>query len=283
MQLSKRLRAVADLVPAGAVLADVGTDHAYIPIALVEEEKIPRALAMDINQGPLMRAEENIRSHGLEKKIEIRLSDGLEKMETGEADTILIAGMGGLLTVRILSAGKEVLDGTLVLQPQSDLPSVRGWLAKEGYEITAEDLVLEDGKYYPMMRAEKCGGISEPENRNRCPEIPENSTEEKTEEQSRGAVDTENQKQQLKNADCFSFENMAGGENEEQELRYGPLLLQNKHPLLAGYLDREETLYKNVLASLEGKDTEGAVARRAEVEYELHLIAGARTRLSENE
>ena len=147
MQLSKRLRAVADLVPGGTVPADVGTDHAYIPIALVEEGKIPRALAMDINQGPLTRAEENIKAHGLEEKIETRLSDGLEKMKKGEADTVLIAGMGGLLTVRILSSKREVLGGaTLVLQPQSDLPSVRGWLTEEGYAITAEDLVLEDGK-----------------------------------------------------------------------------------------------------------------------------------------
>ena len=195
MQLSKRLRAVADLVPGGTVLADVGTDHAYIPIALVEEGKIPRALAMDINQGPLMRAEENIKAHGLEEKIEIRLSDGLEKMKKGEADAVLIAGMGGLLTVRILSGKREILDGaTLVLQPQSDLPSVRGWLAEEGYAITAEDLVLEDGKYYPMMRAQKCGGMSEAKDRNHCLEIPGKIMEENTEEQSSGAGDTENQR-----------------------------------------------------------------------------------------
>lgn len=251
MQLSKRLSAVADLIPDGTVLADVGTDHAYIPIALVEEGKIPRALAMDINQGPLARAEENIRSHGLEEKIETRLSDGLEKMKQGEADTVLIAGMGGLLTVRILSSKREVLgDTTLVLQPQSDLPSVRGWLAEEGYVITAEDLVLEDGKYYPMMRAQKYGEMSEAKDRNK------------------------------KNADDFSFKYGAGQEKAEQELRYGPLLLEKKHPLLAGYLDREETLYRNVLTSLEGKDTEGAVARRAEIAYELRLIAGARERLS---
>ena len=249
MQLSKRLRAVADLVPGGTVLADVGTDHAYIPIALVEEGKIPRALAMDINQGPLMRAEENIKAHGLEEKIETRLSDGLEKMRKGEAETILIAGMGGLLTVRILSSKREVSGGTtLVLQPQSDLPSVRGWLAEEGYVITAEELVLEDGKYYPMMRAQKCGEMSEA-------------------------------KEQRKNVDGLSFKCEAGKEKEEQELRYGPLLLEKKHPLLAGYLDREETLYRNVLTSLEGKDTEGAVARRAEIAYELRLIAGARARL----
>lgn len=279
MQLSKRLRAVADLVPGGTVLADVGTDHAYIPIALVEEGKIPRALAMDINQGPLMRAEENIKAHGLEEKIEIRLSDGLEKMKKGEADTVLIAGMGGLLTVRILSSKREVLGGaTLVLQPQSDLPSVRGWLTEEGYAITAEDLVLEDGKYYQMMRAQKCGEMSEAKDWNYCLEIPGKITEENTEEQSSGAGDTENQR---KNVDDVSFKYEAGKEKEEQELRYGPLLLEKKHPLLAGYLDREEMLYRNVLASLEGKATEGAVARRTEIAYELRLIAGARERLKE--
>lgn len=279
MQLSKRLRAVADLVPGGTVLADVGTDHAYIPIALVEEGKIPRALAMDINQGPLTRAEENIKAHGLEEKIETRLSDGLEKMKKGEADTVLIAGMGGLLTVRILSSKREVLGGaTLVLQPQSDLPSVRGWLAEEGYAITAEDLVLEDGKYYQMMRAQKCGEMSEAKDWNYCLEIPGKITEENTEEQSSGAGDTENQR---KNVDDVSFKYEAGKEKEEQELRYGPLLLEKKHPLLAGYLDREETLYRNVLASLEGKATEGAVARRTEIAYELRLIAGARERLKE--
>lgn len=279
MQLSKRLRAVADLVPGGMVPADVGTDHAYIPIALVEEGKIPRALAMDINQGPLTRAEENIKAHGLEEKIETRLSDGLEKMKKGEADTVLIAGMGGLLTVRILSSKREVLGGaTLVLQPQSDLPSVRGWLTEEGYAITAEDLVLEDGKYYQMMRAQKCGEMSEAKDWNYCLEIPGKITEENTEEQSSGAGDTENQR---KNVDDVSFKYEAGKEKEEQELRYGPLLLEKKHPLLAGYLDREEMLYRNVLASLEGKATEGAVARRTEIAYELRLIAGARERLKE--
>ena len=270
---------MADLVPGGTVPADVGTDHAYIPIALVEEGKIPRALAMDINQGPLTRAEENIKAHGLEEKIETRLSDGLEKMKKGEADTVLIAGMGGLLMVRILSSKREVLGGaTLVLQPQSDLPSVRGWLAEEGYAITAEDLVLEDGKYYQMMRAQKCGEMSEAKDWNYCLEIPGKITEENTEEQSSGAGDTENQR---KNVDDVSFKYEAGKEKEEQELRYGPLLLEKKHPLLAGYLDREETLYRNVLASLEGKATEGAVARRTEIAYELRLIAGARERLKE--
>ena len=161
MQLSRRLRAAADLVSTGSVLADIGTDHGYIPIALVEEKKIPGAIAMDINKGPLARADEHIRQHGLEHQIETRLSDGLHAMKQGEAQSILIAGMGGLLIVRILTEGKEVLEGCreLILQPQSELRSVRSYLEQEHYRITEERLVLEEGKYYVILRAvaEKTG------------------------------------------------------------------------------------------------------------------------------
>lgn len=94
------------MVSPGCRLADVGTDHAYIPIYLMQNGVIPQAVAMDINQGPLLRATENIRRYGLTGRIETRLSDGLEKLQAGEADTILIAGMGGLLMVRILENGQ---------------------------------------------------------------------------------------------------------------------------------------------------------------------------------
>ena len=106
MQISERLRTVAGMVSPGCRLADVGTDHAYIPIYLMQNGVIPQAVAMDINQGPLLRATENIRRYGLTGRIETRLSDGLEKLQAGEADTILIAGMGGLLMVRILETGR---------------------------------------------------------------------------------------------------------------------------------------------------------------------------------
>ncbi len=99
------------MVSPGCRLADVGTDHAYIPIYLMQNGVIPQAVAMDINQGPLLRATENIRRYGLTGRIETRLSDGLEKLQAGEADTILIAGMGGLLMVRILENGQGVLAG----------------------------------------------------------------------------------------------------------------------------------------------------------------------------
>ena len=94
MELSKRLKAVADMVGTGSVLADIGTDHAYIPIWLVSRGSVPRAVAMDVNEGPLKRAQENILQNGLEEKIETRLSDGFKALAPGEADAAVIAGMG---------------------------------------------------------------------------------------------------------------------------------------------------------------------------------------------
>lgn len=155
VRLSKRMEAVAALVAAGAVLADVGTDHAYVPIALVKRGLVERAIAMDIGEGPMSRARANIETEGLAGQIETRLSDGLAELVPGEADSILIAGMGGELVMRILTEGADVCAraGELILQPQSDVPKVRGFLRLHGYRIDAEDLVFEDGKFYPMMRA----------------------------------------------------------------------------------------------------------------------------------
>lgn len=146
--------AAAAMVTPGYVLADIGTDHGYIPIALVREQKIPRAIAMDLRKGPLERASEHIHRFGLEDYIETRLSDGTEALQPGEADTILIAGMGGGLTIHILEAGEAVCRTAkeLILQPQSELERVRHFLRKNGYPIVAEDMVFEDGKYYPMMK-----------------------------------------------------------------------------------------------------------------------------------
>lgn len=154
MELSKRLEAVASLVSRGNRLADVGTDHGYIPIALVERQWIPSAIALDINRGPLERASLHIREHGLEEKIQTRLSDGVNKLRLGEVDAVVIAGMGGPLLQNILSAGKDVLSSVkeLVLQPQSEIGGVRHFLEANNYEILEEKMIEEDGKFYPMMR-----------------------------------------------------------------------------------------------------------------------------------
>lgn len=154
MQLSKRLQAVANFVTKGNTVADIGTDHGYIPIYLCEEGITPRAIAMDINQGPLKRAEENIQLHGLNNRITTRLSDGVTALSKEESDTVIIAGMGGGLVKKILSEGTEVLKSVkeFVLQPQSELKEVREFLRENHYCIIDEDMVLDGGKYYPIMK-----------------------------------------------------------------------------------------------------------------------------------
>ena len=155
LQISRRLKAVAALVSPGLVLADVGCDHGYIPIYLIQKGQIPRAIAMDINQGPLLRAGEHIWEWGLEAYIETRLSDGLKALEPGEAQCLVIAGMGGPLMERILTQGAPVLKDMkeLILQPQSEIGHFRQFLAENGYRIIEEDMVEEEKKYYPMMKA----------------------------------------------------------------------------------------------------------------------------------
>ena len=165
MQLSQRLSSVASMVTAGNCLADVGTDHGYVPIYLYERQIIPHAIAMDVNKGPLERARVHIAEYGFQNKIETRLSDGLAALKPGEADSVTIAGMGGPLIIRILSAYPEVTASLkeLILQPQSEISEVRVWLGEQGYEIVEEHMVFEDGKYYSMFKAvknEKCRALS---------------------------------------------------------------------------------------------------------------------------
>lgn len=154
MKLSQRMEAVCKLLTGGNILADVGCDHGYVAIAMVEREICPSAIAMDIRPGPLAQAASNIADRGLTDKIETRLSDGVKALQPKEAQSIVIAGMGGDLVVHILSEGKEVCRKAkeLILQPQSEIQKVRQYLWQENYEITKEDMVLEEGKYYPMMR-----------------------------------------------------------------------------------------------------------------------------------
>ena len=142
------------MVTAGYTLCDVGTDHGYVPIALVQGNIIPKAIAVDINKGPLERANEHIRANGLTEQITTRLSNGLEAIHDGEVDSIVIAGMGGELVIHILTAGETVCRSAkeLILQPQSDIPHFRRFVMQNGYQIIQEEMILEDGKFYPIMK-----------------------------------------------------------------------------------------------------------------------------------
>ncbi len=153
IQLSKRLSAAAELIAPGSRIVDVGTDHGFVPIYLIGTKKAVHAVAMDVNEGPLERARLHVAENGMEDSIEIRLSDGLKALKSDEADTMICAGMGGLLMMRIISEGDPVSKGIrhMVLQPQSDLYAFRCFLSDHGFVIEQECEIFEDGKYYVAM------------------------------------------------------------------------------------------------------------------------------------
>lgn len=328
MVLSERMLAVCRLVSPCTCLADIGTDHAYVPIFLVRQGVVRRAIAMDVGRGPLQHAQQDIEAEGLSDRIETRLSDGLRGLKEGEADTILIAGMGGALTIRIMteglhlldlsapqaapgasaggsapkaapdasagddspnspaggsvqdaapdasagdaipdtsagdaapdtSAGDAILDTSagdaasapstgddspnspagdaaprnlppaaireLILQPQSEIPAVRRYVSGHGWQIDREDMVLEDGKYYPMMQLHP------------APDDP------------------------------------AGRKLSALEAQYGPCLLKEAHPVLRQYLQWERELLGKVLASLPENDSDRIRKRRQELEGRIRL------------
>ena len=263
MVLSDRLQAVASLVTAGHRVADIGTDHAYIPIYLLQEGLAESAIAMDVNEGPLKKAEEHVKENGMEGKIRLRLSDGFEKLEPFEADTAVIAGMGGPLMIRILSAYPEVTRSMkeLVLQPQSEIAKVRAFLLEEGFLFIQEDMVKDDGKYYPMMKA------APPRDGRRGG-------------QSKGAEKSlePDRLKTWKERECGGWMESGSPEQDtlcvwdEAEIRYGKLLLEMRHPVLREYLDREQAIRQNILAGLRGQTGERIRIRRMELEEELDYI-----------
>lgn len=154
LELTPRLRTVASFVPDGARLADVGTDHAYLPAALVLSGKIPSAIAADIRQGPLNRAKATVAEYGLKGQITFRLCDGLCGIQSGEVDAVAIAGMGGETIASILEAAPWVRERgvELILQPMSSMSDLRLWLADHGYDIREEKLAREGDTIYTILR-----------------------------------------------------------------------------------------------------------------------------------
>lgn len=155
VQLSKRLQALADMVTPGNVVADVGCDHGFLSIYLLERGIAPRVIAGDVRKGPLSAARAHVEERGLSAYIETRLSDGLKEYLPGEAQTLVCAGMGGKLMQRILLQHPDVTGAfqEMILQPQSELRQFRVFLREQGFVVTDENILCEDGKYYFMFRA----------------------------------------------------------------------------------------------------------------------------------
>ncbi|MEW6423265.1 MAG: class I SAM-dependent methyltransferase [Bacillota bacterium] len=157
MRLSKRLEAVAGFVPPGKVVADIGTDHAYLPVYLVRTGRSPRVIATELNAKPGERARFWVRSYGLEDKVEVRLGAGLEALSPGEAQVAVVAGLGGNTIKELLAATPLVFNRLekLILQPMADAGDLRLWLVDNGWRLADEALVEEGGRLYVVIAAEK--------------------------------------------------------------------------------------------------------------------------------
>lgn len=153
-QLTPRLACIAQMVRPGAVVADIGTDHAHLPVALVMEGICPHAYACDVAQGPLDRAKANILRHGQQERIPTILADGLAGVEQSDADTIVIAGMGGETIRDILqpSALARKPEVTLLLQPMTAYPQLKAYLFEAGWQVQQERAVQEGEKCYTVLQ-----------------------------------------------------------------------------------------------------------------------------------
>ena len=152
-----RLKAISKIVSGGNTVCDVGTDHCHLPIYLIENNIFKKAIATDINIMPLKSAEKNIKEHNLEDKIKTRLGNGLMPLNKNEADTIIIAGMGGILISEILEQGKDIINEntSLVLQPMTNIATLKKYLFQNQFNIINEKLAKEGNKIYNIILAKK--------------------------------------------------------------------------------------------------------------------------------
>ena len=235
---------LARMVTPGNRVADVGCDHGFLSIYLVQNGISPRALAMDVRTGPLEAAKGHVAACGLGSYIEVRLSDGLSACGAGEADAVVCAGMGGRLMERILTEGMDRARQMreLILQPQSEIPQFRAFLREAGFGIVQEDAIREDGKYYFAMKARPGAGDSG--------QMPAGRGGER---------------------------DAAGGGAEDAGTRelydlFGEHLLKRRHPVLFAYLRQRRSYLGRLGADLEAAGSARADGRLEEVRRELTAV-----------
>lgn len=155
MSLGPRLQAVANFVPQGSIIADIGTDHGYLPIELIKTQKCPKAIAGDVNEGPYLAAKRSIRAASLLKNIDIRLGSGLEILQPHEVDIAIFCGMGGNLMVKLLQDCPDIVNSLtgLILQPQQGYSALRHYLYSIDWHIENETIAKEDNRIYQIILA----------------------------------------------------------------------------------------------------------------------------------
>ena len=245
-KLSKRLEAAAELISLkGGIVADIGTDHGYLPVYLIQSGRCKSAITLDVNKGPLERARQYIKKNRLELVIQTRLSDGFAALKRGEVNSVAITGMGGSLAVQILENGMEQLSAVkeLVIGAQSDILKVREFLYCNGIYIDKEDLVYEDGKFYPLLH-----GV----------------WEKPAYWQEAGYIPFQKElRKKLPDASLY----------RKTLCQYGEYLLYKKDPALFKLLGRDEKIKRRILDSLSRtRQKEAAKSRQAELEAQLKGI-----------
>lgn len=250
INISERLKCVAGLVNKGARVADIGTDHAYLPIYLVQNEISNNVYACDVRKEPLRRAKLHIDEYGLSDKITTQLCDGLKGINKGDVDTVTICGMGGKLMKNILKAGIDKLgDNTqLVLSAQSELRDFRKYLLETGIDIKSEHMLLEDGKYYFIF---DCVYNTQDEYYLNVTNIQQNNIY----EHAAAASDIHNNNIHSNDSHKEDYDKEDNDKKKitayaEEELRYGRYLLDNKSEVLYEYLNKELTSCNNIRNSL---------------------------------
>lgn len=245
INISERLKCVAGLVNKGARVVDIGTDHAYLPIYLVQNGISNKVYACDVRKEPLRRAKLHIDEYGLSDKITTQLCDGLKGINKGDVDTVTICGMGGKLMKNILKAGIDKLgDNTqLVLSAQSELRDFRKYLLETGIDIKSEHMLLEDGKYYFIF---DCVYNTQDEYYLNVTNIQQNNIY----ENAAAAGDIHNNDSHKEDYDKEDNDKKKITAYAEEELRYGRYLLDNKSEVLYEYLNKELTSCNNIRNSL---------------------------------
>lgn len=245
INISERLKCIASLVNKGARVADIGTDHAYLPIYLVQNGISNKVYACDVRKEPLRRAKLHIDEYGLSDKITTKLCDGLKGINKGDVDTVTICGMGGKLMKNILKAGIDKLgDNTqLVLSAQSELKDFRKYLLETGIDIKSEHMLLEDGKYYFIF---DCVYNTQDEYYLNVTNIQQSNIY----ENAAAASDIHNNDSHKEDYDKEDNDKKKITAYAEEELRYGRYLLDNKSEVLYEYLNKELTSCNNIRNNL---------------------------------